>query len=571
MLKKSVLATAVTSLFIFATPGASIAQSAEARGQAEVSVKSHKDQITARATARRAAEYEAVRAALRLRLNMDLANPKVESAIPDMTVALADNLKTTFATEGDILTARTLLSVDSAQLTDLARSLGLQNMNAMEAASIVFLVDEYWGIATNLDPSQPLVSEVEYFHDKSSASDTSSKSSGSSYSDTSAKSASASTYSASMAASSKESGAISASQSASASGQRSAFVAGSDNTAVAARDGYGNAAAGSRSTQAAGSSKESFAGSASKSASASYSSDTRVAASETSSNAQSSDVKNVRSKSHSSVQKNVQTQKDVVSIKTRVAFPDTGNAKPSDQQASLIPQRLTQITSQYGLRYTPERDLRETGKGRMLISDIEQQRRFDEYTTKVGKNPYNAKYVVYGTSVMSAEGKSASGQTLCSGMLKLDSFNVDTGRGLVAGTLNKRAQGTSDQDCRSNLSTALATELAQTVGNAATREIQLAATLGQSYTVTLYSTTNINRRTGGAFEDSLRSMIGGEVREEKRTDATRIYMVAAKGGDFVRRVERVLDSLGDSMNNAEVQSRGNRVVVCIEGKCPSDY
>jgi hypothetical protein len=353
---------------------------------------------------------------------------------------------------------------------------------------------------------------------------------------------------------------------------RSASVAGTDSRALAAQDGVGGSVAAAGSTSIAGSQRESFAGSSSSNVAASRSSDTRVVASERSASASASDRKNVQSESFATDQKNIQKQNDVVSIKTKSVFPDVNNAKPSDGASALIPQRLAEITGRFGLQYTPERDLRETGKGRMLISDIETQSRWEEYTAKASKNPYNAKFVVYGQSVMSAEGRSSSGQTVCSGLLKLESFSVATGRGLVAGTINKRAQGSSDQDCRSNLATALATELAQTVGNAATRQLQLIAAQGQSYTVTLFSANAISRRLGGPFEDALRAMAGNtKMREDERTDATRVYSVSYKGGDFNRRLERVLDELGEAMRSAETAFRGNRVVICLEGKCPSQY
>jgi hypothetical protein len=161
---------------------------------------------------------------------------------------------------------------------------------------------------------------------------------------------------------------------------------------------------------------------------------------------------------------------------------------------------------------------------------------------------------------------------VCSGSLTLESFNVDTGRGLPGvGTLNKRAEGSSDQDCRSSLSTALATELAQTVGNAATKELQLAATQGQSYTVTLYSGVGVSRQVGGQFQDALSNLVAGSMREDKRTDSSRVYTVSVKGGDFTRRIERLLDEMGEGMKTAEVQAKGNRMVICLEGKCPADY
>jgi len=572
-MKKTVLHYSLCAALLgFGSWGASsFAQSVEARGQSTVSIKQNKDQITARGVARKNAEIDAVRSALKLKLNLDAKGPKADEGVLEMAKALSANIKTTYRLEGDSLIAMSVLSVDTAELTDLSRSLGLQNMNVMEASSIVFFVDEYWGIATSLDPSKPLVSEIEYAHDKSSSSDTSSKASGSSFSDTSNKSASSSTYSGSMAASSKESAAYSANQKTSVSGASSSAYAGSDRRAVAAQDGAGGSVAAARNTQVAGAQQSQFVGSSSSNVAAARSSDTRVASSVNASSASASDQKNVQAGSFSTEQKNVQNQKDVVTFKSKTVFPDVSNAKPADSQSALITQRLAQVMKQFGLEYTPERDLRETGKGKMLVSDIETQRRFDYYTQLAAKNPYNAKFVVFGSSVMSSEGKSSSGRTICSGMLKLDSFNVDTGRGLVVGTLNKRAEGSSDQDCRSNLSTALATELAQTVGNAATRELQRAATLGQSYALTLFSTVSIGRRVGGPFEDALRELASGNVREDKTTESTRAYTVSLKGADIKRQLEKLLDTLGDSMKNAEVQMKGNRVVVCVEGRCPSEY
>jgi hypothetical protein len=570
MFKKSLLASVACAVLLGAVTVPVAAQAVESRGTSEVSLKTYKDPIVARAAARKAAERDAIRSALKLRLNLDVNNAKSEEVLADFTKNLADNLQTTFRTEGDLLTASSRLTVDAAQLTDMARSLGLQSSAAMEAASILFMVDEYWGIATNLDPSKPVVSETEYAHDKSSFSDTSARASGAAFSDTSAKSSSAHSQSGSFAGSAKESASGSFRHSASASGSSSSNVSGSARGAVAVNDGQGGSGAASRSVSLSASQKDSFSGSVNSSGTASRSSDVRVAASHSESSAQASDQKNVKSQAFAGEQKNIQRQNDVVTIRTKTVFPDVSNAKPSDTQAALVAPRLAQVMSQFGLRYTSERDLRETGKGRMLISDIEQQRRFQEYTERAAKNPFNAKYVVFGTAVMNAEGQAGNGSTLCSGSLKIESFNVDTGRGLVTGTLNKRAEGSSDQNCRANLSTALATELAETVGNAATRELQLAATQGQAYTVTLYSESSISRRVGGPFEDGLRSL-AGEVREDKRTESSRIYIVSAKGNDFNRRLERLLDDLGEGMRSAEIKTAGNRVVVCIEGRCPSQF
>ena len=206
-----------------------------------------------------------------------------------------------------------------------------------------------------------------------------------------------------------------------------------------------------------------------------------------------------------------------------------------------------------------------------MISDIEKQRKFIEYTEKASKQPFSAKYIVYGTSVMSAEGKTPSGDTVCSGMLKLQSFNVDSGEALISGTLGKRAQGSSDQDCRTNLATALATELASTVGKTAAKETQLAATQGQSFYVTLYSNKKISSAIRREFTKQLEAM--GQIEEGNSTDTSRAWVIQAASG-FRTKLEDVVDDL--SSTNAEAKSakmiaKGNRVVVCLEGNCPKDF
>ena len=108
------------------------------------------------------------------------------------------------------------------------------------------------------------------------------------------------------------------------------------------------------------------------------------------------------------------------------------------------------------------------------------------------------------------------------------------------------------------------------MGNAATRELQLIAQNGQAFTVTLFSAGRISRGLGGAFEDALRGLVG-ELREQSRDEGTRVYTLSLKGGDLPRRLEKLLDSLGADMQKAEVQSKGNRVVVCVEGRCPATY
>ena len=472
----------------------------------------------------------------------------MQTALVDLSKQLTDNLKTTFTTEGDFLTAKTSLSVDSAQLYDLARSIkGLVSTTAMASSKIIFLIDEYYGIATNIEPGQPLETEISYSHDKSSASSESS----------SASSSSSSKNSAAVAA--KASNSMAASESSSVAGRDRSSSAMTSNSNLAAQDGNSSLSAASNSSAAG-----------SRDVSVSASSKSSVAAASNSSFAAASSSS--KAEANSSASASASSQKDIVNYSMKQKFPDTNNAKPSDDASALITARLEQIIKPYGLTYTPERDFRRDLKGnKLLISDIEKQRKFIEYTEKASKQPFSAKYIVYGTSVMSAEGKTPSGDTVCSGMLKLQSFNVDSGEALISGTLGKRAQGSSDQDCRTNLATALATELASTVGKTAAKETQLAATQGQSFYVTLYSNKKISSAIRREFTKQLEAM--GQIEEGNSTDTSRAWVIQAASG-FRTKLEDVVDDL--SSTNAEAKSakmiaKGNRVVVCLEGNCPKDF
>ena len=570
-MKRTLLASAACLAILGSLGSPAHAQAVEAKGVAELSAKEFKDAAAGRLAARKAAEKDAIKAALRLKQNIDVNTPAVEAAIPEIVKALGDNLRTTFAQEGEVLIARTTLRVDGAELTDIVRSLNLQNKNAMAAASIVFYIDEYWGVGTRSDPSQPVSTEMEYFHDKTAKSDTSARASGSAFSDTSARQSSASSYDGRLAASSKESASMSASQRSSASGSSSASYAGSDRTAVAAQDGYGGAAAGSRNTSVAASRSGSFSGSSSESVAAARSSDNRVQASVKASSAQSSDVKNVRASSFSGEQKNVQQQNDIVSIRTKTVYPEMGNSKPVG--SSLVAAKLAETIGQYGLKFTSEQDLRETGKGRMLISDIATQGKYRMYIDKAAAPPYNARYVVFGSAQMRTDGPAPDGQNvLCSGELTYEAISVAGGNNLPSATVIKTATARGDELCRARLADAMAAEVGAKAGNAAARELQMAASQGSSYTVTLFSLDALSRRVARPFEDALSQLFGADnVADGGQTDSTRVYQVTAKGGDLKRRLEDILDGLGESMARAEVRSNGSRFIVCTEGKCPASY
>ena len=548
-LKKSVVALAVATSFCVSLPA--YAEAINAVGKTEISIKASGDLVSARRLARESAERDAVLSALKLRMNVDTTSAAAQTALGDLSKQLSDNLKTTFVTEGDVLTAKTTLSVESDQLFDLARSIkGLVSTTATSSAKILFLIDEYWGVSTNIQPGAPLETEISYSHDKSKASSSSSSS------------ASASSSKESVAISSKEKSSMAASDSSSVSARDRASVAGRERSSVAVADGYGGAGAASRDTSVAASRDSSLDASRKRSVAASSESSFQGAAS------------SEKSSSRASSSASASSEKDIVNYSFKQKFPDTNNAKPTDEASAMITQRMEQIIKPYGLVYTPERDFRRDKSGaKMLITDIEKQRKFDVLTEKAGKQPYSAKYIVYGSAVMSGEGTTPSGDAICSGLLKLTSFNVDSGDGLISGTLAKRAQGSGDQNCRANLATALATELASTVGNSAAKELQLAATQGQSFYVMLYSTKRVAPGVRRSFTKKLETMVE-KYEEDNVTDTSRSFVVQAKTG-FRSKLEEFVEDMAeenkDSMKNFKMIAKGNRMVICLEGTCPKDF
>ncbi|MCC2971175.1 hypothetical protein [Massilia sp. IC2-476] len=577
-MKKTLIASALFALGL----SMAHAEPLSANGSIEVSVKANNgDLIKARRVAREQAENDAVLRLLKLRLGADPSSAKVRDGLVDLRKQLADNMKTSFNAEGDVLTAKTALEVDAAQFMDMARVLGITSTASSASAKVLFLIDEYYGVGTKLDPSQPLVTEIDYSHDKSSMSDYTATSSGAK----SASSSSASAQKSSFAAASSEKSAFAASsQSAVAARDKSAFAgsdkasfSGSDRSSAALQDGYGGAAAGARSTQVAGardtrvagSSDSSFAASQKSAAAGSSSSQAAVSASSSSASA----AKSASASSFATRQNAVEKQNDVVNLKVRQVFPGIDNAKPSDDSAAMINQKLQQVVREYNLSFTDEKDFRIENGRRLTNSEIARQQKFDMYLQKAAQGNYKAKYLVYGTAVMNSEGTTSSGHVSCAGQLMLTSSDVDTGEGFISGTIVKRALGSSDQNCRANLSEAMARALADNVGTNAQRELQVAASRGRTYVVALYSDSRVPAKLRRDFSAKIKDAAGVvEVQaDDNASEGLRRWTVVAKG-NFSETVEDLIDEIaegeGSVYKNARFEQRGNRMVFCVEGKCP---
>jgi hypothetical protein len=562
-----------------------------ANGKAEISIKANKgDATAARRIARNASEVDAVVRAIKVRLNINPNDPKSKAAIDDMVTQLSDNLKTSYNLEGDVITAKTSLQVESSQIFDLAKSLGLGSKNAVNEAKVLFIIDEYSGIATSLEAGQATETEVEYYADKSSFSDKSAKASGSdasseSSSDSSksasaysSKSASAVNASDSVAVKSKEASSLSTKDRVSASAKDRASGSASDS--VAYKDGSGSAAAASKRSGAASSDRNykassdvnakqssEFSGAASSKISAASASQKAGAASAQSASASASSS----SSNYSSDVKDVQEQKDITSIKVKSKFPDVNNAKPAEGSDGLISARLEKIAQKFGLKTVPELDFRFEGGRKLLINDIEKLSKVSYYKQKASKGDFKVNYLVFGTAVLNIEKKSPSGNSVCSGKLKVQSSNIDTGGSLFSDTIVATATGISDQVCKDNLSESMATNLAESISTSAVREIQLTATQGSSFDLTLYSVLKVPFKVKKGFTEQLKKL-SDEFTEGNSSETSKTFMLQSKG-NIKDQVEELMESLREQlpeMKDARMEVKGNRIIVCIEGKCPTE-
>ncbi len=563
LLKSLLVASSIlTSQVAFSEP-------IHANGSAQVSIKENKgDIVQARRLAKSAAEVDTIVAAVKLRLNVNPNDPKSKAGLADLVKQLSENLKTTYVTEGDYLTAKTSLDVDDTQLFDLANSLNLGSRTAIAQAKVLFIIDEYSGIATSLDPNQPLETEVEFFQDKSSFSDRSGKSSGSDSSSSSSKASNAYSSKESAAVSAKDSVSVKSKDSASLKTKDSVAVSRDDRASASASDARGRGDANASSKQS-GAASSSYDGRASSERSGSASSSYAGASSSQKAGASSSQNASASATSYSTDQKDISDQKDITSLKVKSKFPDVSNAKPTQGADELIAARLEQVSQKYNIQFTSERDFRVEGGRKLLIKDIDSLNKWDFYLQKASKGTFGAKYLVWGTAVMNTEGKTASGQVSCTGQLKLQSANVDTGESLPSATINKRANGSNDLDCRANLSQALATTVAEQVGSVIQRTAQRVATQGNTFNVTLYSVLKVPAKVRRAFTEQLQKL-GEDFSEGNTTDTSREYIIQAKGS-FKTKLEDFLDDLKEAnpeLKDARLDSKGNNLIICIEGKCP---
>jgi L-lysine 2,3-aminomutase len=121
----------------------------------------------------------------------------------------------------------------------------------------------------------------------------------------------------------------------------------------------------------------------------------------------------------------------------------------------------------------------------------------------------------------------------------------------------------------------MARTLADQVGSSAQRDLQLAATQGRNYTVALYSASRVPAKLRREFSAKVKALDGvvEVVDDENATEGIRRWTVVAKG-NFSEKIDDLIDEIVEAESSiykaARFEKHGNRMVFCVEGKCPTE-
>ena len=488
--------------------------------------------------------------------------PAIEAKLPELVELLGDSIQISMdPADGEVLSGKATITVASAKLKEYLVNKGIGAGDiASKSAKILVSIDEFIGVATANDGKTATETEIQYSHDKSSFSDTSASASGSQRS----ASSSASSRQNDVAFASKEAVAVSGRQSSAVAARQDTAVAGRRDTAVAVQGQGGRAAAasstqyaGAQSTQYQAAQSSQFAGAASSSTAASDKSKSASASSASSASSFSAD------------QKNVQQQTDKVSYSVKTKMPEFNNAKPLGAQDRVLASRLSGEFQNNGLSLVAENDLRAEG-GRILpIFEITNNGRVDQFVEKIQKNKIEADVWATGQANYTIVGTTPTG-TQCNGNLAVQGRFIDGNEIFFEDSLQAAAVGNGDQDCRGRLGIALATSLAQILGQRANKELNARASRGSVFTLYLYSASSLGRGDRNKFQTTLRSTEGLQAGEPKTGDNFMTVSVQM-AGSLDATINKVLDSL--NWEKADYVSRpGNRICIGLEGKqvCPAD-
>jgi hypothetical protein len=487
--------------------------------------------------------------------------PQVEAKILEIVEILGESIEVSFdPSDGEILSGKARITVPSAKLKEIliAKGIGAGDI-AAQNAKILISIDEYIGVATTNDSKTATQVEINYSHDKSSASDTSSKASGSRSQSASASSASKADVS--MAAS--QSKAVSGKDSAAYSARQDTAVAGRRDSASAVQGVYGSGAAasssqyaGAQTTQAAGARSSEYAGRSSSSAAYSDKSQSASASASSSSSAFSAD------------QKNIQQQNDKVSYSVKTKMPEFGNAKPLAGSDRLLASQLASVFSDNGLVLVSESDLRSEGGRQLSVSEIINNGRDEQFVQKIKQKRLEADAWATGAANYTIVGTNASG-TQCNGTMDVQIRMLESNQ-MFAEPIRADALGNGDQDCRARLGMAMANALAKKLGERVNKELNAKASRGGVYTLYLYSASSLGRSDRNKFQNTLKTFEGMQA-SEPRTGDNYMAISVQIAGSMDSTINKVLDAL--NWDKADYIDRpGNRICIGLEGKqvCPAD-
>ena len=560
-MKKNLIAIASIMALTLAVPAGVSAQTVTASTQTKIQITKGASPASLKRQLKEQLELRAVKNLLEASFAVKMT-PAIEAKLPELVELLGDSIQISMdPADGEVLSGKATITVASAKLKEYLVNKGIGAGDiASKSAKILVSIDEFIGVATANDGKTATETEIQYSHDKSSFSDTSASASGSQRS----ASSSASSKQNDVAFASKEAVAVSGRQSSAVAARQDTAVAGRRDTAVAVQGQGGRAAAasstqyaGAQSTQYQAAQSSQFAGAASSSTAFSDKSKSASASSASSASSFSAD------------QKNVQQQTDKVSYSVKTKMPEFNNAKPLGAQDRVLASRLSGEFQNNGLSLVAENDLRAEG-GRILpIFEITNNGRVDQFVEKIQKNKIEADVWATGQANYTIVGTTPTG-TQCNGNLAVQGRFIDGNEIFFEDSLQAAAVGNGDQDCRGRLGIALATSLAQILGQRANKELNARASRGSVFTLYLYSASSLGRGDRNKFQTTLRSTEGLQAGEPKTGDNFMTVSVQM-AGSLDATINKVLDSL--NWEKADYVSRpGNRICIGLEGKqvCPAD-
>lgn len=560
-MKKNIIALASGLVLSMASGSWVQAQTLTASTQTKVQITKGASPASLKRKLKEELEIRAVRNLLEASFAIKMT-PQVEAKLPELVELLGDSIQISMdPADGEVLSGKATISVPSAKLKEYLASKGIGAGDiAAKSAKILVSIDEFIGVATTNDGKTATQTEVQYAHDKSSFSDSSAKASGNQ------------SESSSSSASRKNDVAMASRDSVAVSGRQSSAVAARQDTAVAARrdsaaayQGRDGSAAAASSSQFAGAQSTQYQGAQSSQYAGAASSSRAISDKSQSANAQSASS----SASFSADQKNVQQQTDKVSYSVKTKMPEFNNAKPMGAQDRVLASRLSGEFQNNGLRLVAENDLRAEG-GRILpIFEITNNGRINQFVELIQKKSIEADVWATGQANYTIVGTTPSG-TQCNGNLAVQGRFIEGNEIFFEDSLQAAAVGNGDQDCRGRLGIALATSLAQVLGQRANKELNARSSRGSVYTLYLYSANSLGRGERNKFQTSLKSTDGLQTSEPRIGDNYMAFSVQM-AGSLDSTINKVLDSL--NWEKADYVSRpGNRICIGLEGKqvCPAD-